>query len=118
LGLSKESALQLDITTGGSFTHKTTAKGEALLNHILENTSFSESLPVAEHSSYEEVPLVVPTPLLLTYLEPTFKPSPVRGTMEEEEIHPLEFPFNIEDDLFKTLETPQCIPLRKDLQFR
>jgi hypothetical protein len=32
LGLSKESALQLDITLGGSFTHKTTEKGEALLN--------------------------------------------------------------------------------------
>ena len=34
LGLSKESALQLDISAGGSFTHKTTAEGEALLNRM------------------------------------------------------------------------------------
>jgi hypothetical protein len=57
LELSKEAALQLDITAGGLFTHKTTAKGEALLEHILENTSFTKSLPVVEPSSHEEVPL-------------------------------------------------------------
>ena len=38
LGLSKEFAIQLDITTGGSFKHKTTEEGEALLDRILENT--------------------------------------------------------------------------------
>ena len=38
LGLSKESALQLDITAGDSFMHKTTKEGEALLDRILENT--------------------------------------------------------------------------------
>ena len=38
LGLSKEFALQLDITIGGSFMHKTTEEGEALLDRILENT--------------------------------------------------------------------------------
>ena len=48
LGLSKESALQLDVTVGGSFTHKTTAEGEALLDRILENTSFTETLPAVE----------------------------------------------------------------------
>jgi hypothetical protein len=35
LGLSKESAIGLDIVVGGSFTHKTTAEGEALLDRIL-----------------------------------------------------------------------------------
>ena len=34
LGLRKESTLQLDITAGGSFTHKTTVEGEALLDRI------------------------------------------------------------------------------------
>ena len=43
LGLSKKSALQLDISAGGLFTHKTTAEGEALLDCILENTSFTET---------------------------------------------------------------------------
>jgi hypothetical protein len=42
LRLRKESTLQLDITAGGSFTHKTTAEGEALLGCILENTFFTE----------------------------------------------------------------------------
>ena len=35
LGLTKESAIQLDISAGGSFTHKTTAEGEALLPLVL-----------------------------------------------------------------------------------
>jgi len=30
--------MQLDITAGGSFMHKTTEEGEALLDRILENT--------------------------------------------------------------------------------
>jgi hypothetical protein len=34
---SKGSALHLDITAGGSFTHKTTAKGVALLDRIVEH---------------------------------------------------------------------------------
>jgi len=38
LGLNKESALMLDTSAGGSFTHKTTEEGEALLDRILENT--------------------------------------------------------------------------------
>jgi hypothetical protein len=55
LGLSKESALQLDITAGGSFTHKTTTKGEALLDRILENTPPLEPFRVALKPSHEEV---------------------------------------------------------------
>ena len=46
LGLSKESTLQLDIAAGGSFTHKTIAEGEALLDRILENTPPLEPLRV------------------------------------------------------------------------
>ena len=76
LGLSKESALQLDITVGGSFTHKTTAKGEALLDRILGNISFTETIPAAGSSSHEEVPLVVSTSPSPTHLEPTTEPSP------------------------------------------
>ena len=48
LGLSKESALQLDIFAGGSFAFKSTYEGEALLDRILENTTFIEPLPVEE----------------------------------------------------------------------
>jgi hypothetical protein len=101
LGLSKESTLQLDITAGGSFTNKITAEGEALLEHILENTSFTESLLVIEPSSNEEAPRFELAPLLLTYLDSTTELSPKARTTEEEEIQPPEFPFKFEEDLFK-----------------
>jgi hypothetical protein len=101
LGLSEESALQLDIAAGGSFMHKTTAEGEALLEHILENTSYTESLPVVESSSHEEAPLFESAPLLLTYPDLTTEPSPEPETMEEEEIQPSGFPFEFEEDLFE-----------------
>ena len=55
LGLSKEFAQQLDIATGGLFTHKTTTEGEALLDHILENTPPLEPLWVEPMSSHEQV---------------------------------------------------------------
>jgi hypothetical protein len=40
MGLSKEDAHYLDVTTGGSFSHKTLAKGREILDKIMENTSF------------------------------------------------------------------------------
>ena len=86
LGLSKESALQLDISAGGSFTHKTTAEGEALLDRILENTSFTKTLPAVESSSHEEVSLVDSTNPPPNPIEPTTEISPEPETMEEEEI--------------------------------
>ena len=46
LGLNNDTAQQLDITAGGSFAYKTTSEGVALLDRILENTSFTEPLPV------------------------------------------------------------------------
>jgi len=37
-GLSKEAALFLDTSSGGSFSHKTVSEGKAILDKILENT--------------------------------------------------------------------------------
>jgi len=51
LGLNNNTAQQLDITAGGSFAYKTTSEGVALLDRILENTSFTEPLPVVQPSS-------------------------------------------------------------------
>ena len=39
LGLSKEAALQLDLSSGGSFTHKTISEGKAILEKIVENNT-------------------------------------------------------------------------------
>ena len=100
-GLSKESALQLDVTAGESFMHKTTSEAEALLDRILENTSFTEALLLEEPSSHEEAPLIESAILTLNHLESTTEPSPESKTMEEEEIQPPKFPFEFEDDLFE-----------------
>ena len=51
LGLINDTAQQLDITAGGSFAYKTTSEGVALLDRILENTSFTEPLLVVQPSS-------------------------------------------------------------------
>jgi len=64
LGLSKESALQLNINAEGSFTHKTTEEGEALLDRILENTPPLEPLYVEPMLSHEEVSSAVAEPTL------------------------------------------------------
>jgi hypothetical protein len=63
LGLSKESALQLDITVGGSFNHKTIVEGENHLDRILENTPPLEPLHVEPELSHEEVPLAKAEPI-------------------------------------------------------
>ena len=83
LGLSKESALQLDVTAGGSFMHKTTSEAEALLDRILENTSFTEALPLEEPSSHEEALLIESATLTLNHLDSATEPSPESKTMEE-----------------------------------
>jgi hypothetical protein len=113
LGLSKESALQLDISTRGSFTHKTTAEGEALLDRIRENTSFTETLPAAESLSHEEVPFVDSTNSPPNPIEPTTEFSNKPETMEEEEIQPPEFPFNIKEDVFQIYRNTSMYPCEK-----
>jgi len=88
LGLSKESALQLDVTARGSFMHNTTSEAEALLDRILENTSFTEALPLEEPSNHEEAPLIESATLTLNHLDSTIETSPEPETVEEEEIQP------------------------------
>ena len=56
--------------------HKTTSKAEALLDRILENTSFTEALPLEEPSSDEEALLIESAILTLNHLESTTEPSP------------------------------------------
>ena len=68
-----------------------------LLDRILENTSFTEALPLEEPSSHEEAPLIESAILTLNHLDSTKEPSPKPKTMEEED-QPLEFPFEFEDN--------------------
>jgi hypothetical protein len=94
LGLSKESALQLDIAAEGLFTHKTTAEGEALLDHILENTPPLEPLRVEPELSHEEVSSVEAEPI-----DSIEKPS-LELENPEEGLQPSDFPY-FEDDFFE-----------------
>ena len=80
--------------------HKTTSEAEALLDRILENTSFTEALPLEEPSSDEEALLIESATLTLNHLDSTIVTSPEPET-EEEEIQPPEFPFEFEDNLFE-----------------
>jgi len=112
LGLNNETAQQLDITAGGSFTYKTTSEEMTLLDRILENTSFTEPLPIVEPSSQEEVSVAEAIHSLVTLDEPSAEPSPEPEDLEEE-IPPLEFPFNIKEDIFYDFGNTTLYPLQK-----
>ena len=87
-GQNNETTLQLDITAGGSFAYKTTTEGMALLDRILENTSFIEPLPVVAPSSQEEAPVAESTHSLITLNDSLAEPSPRPEHLEGEEILP------------------------------
>ena len=113
LGLNNETTLQLDITAGGSFAYKTTFEGMALLDRILENTSFTEPLPVVAPSSQEEALIAESTHSLTTHDDSPVEPSPKPEDQEEEEILPPEFPFIIEEDIFYDFGNTTLYPLQK-----
>ena len=90
-----------------------TSEGVALLDRILENTSFTEPLPVVQPSSQEEVSIAEPIHSLVTHDELSARPSPEPEDPEEEEILPPEFPFNIEEDIFYDFGNTTLHPLQK-----
>ena len=85
----------------------------ALLDRILENTSFTEPLPLVESSSHEEAPVAESTQSLITLEDSPAEPSPELEVPEEEEILPSEFPFNIEEDIFYDFGNTTLYPLQK-----
>ena len=111
MGLNNDTAQQLDVTAGGSFAYKTTSEGVALLDYILENTSFTEPLPVVQPPSQEEVSIAEPIHSLVAHDESPAEHSPEPEDREEEEILPPEFPFNIEEDIFYDFGNTALYPL-------
>ena len=111
LGLSKEAALHLDISLGGSFLHKTISEGKAVLQKILENTPYTgifyefpkeevEPSPDQQeeaHTTEYEIPLN-PIHDLVAEEPPTMG---TQHTLEDDEPHLSMFPFEIEEDLFE-----------------
>ena len=56
IGIDKESTFYLDVTSLGSFTHKTPCEGRKILDRIIENTSFVANAGSSqeEHTSSHE----------------------------------------------------------------
>ena len=105
-GLDKESALHLDLTSGGSFAHLTPSKGWEVLNKILDETSFiciHEPVPTEPEMHQEEPSETEPEPLENQSIGSTSEPSPELKpeTPEEEDYLPPEFLRSIEYDLFE-----------------
>jgi len=84
-----------------------------LLDRILENTSFTEPLPVVESSSQEEAPVTESTYSLITHDDSPAETSPEPECPKEEEILPPEFLFNIEEDIFYEFDNTTLYPLPK-----
>jgi hypothetical protein len=78
-------------------THKTTAEGEGLLDHILENTSPLESIHVEPKLNHEEVSSAKAKPM-----EPLERPSP-ELEVSKKGFQPSDLPY-FEDDLFEDFE--------------
>ena len=75
--LDTESAFYLDVTSGGSFTHKTPCEGWKILDRITENTSFvANSEPSNEEctSSHEDILAAESDPLPPKTLDSALEP--------------------------------------------
>ena len=107
-GLDMDSASYLDMTTGGSFAHKTLAEGMDILEIISENTSsVAETTPSQEQrkSSDEDILAAEPDRSLSIPLDSALEFSPEPRVLEKEEIRTPELHFKFEDDLFENFET-------------
>ena len=118
LGLSEESTQFLDIASGGAFLHLSNSEGRAILDTILENSPYTD----VHHDSPEEKDDPIPTqedvliaeslPNPSNSLTPNHIPESFLRTPKEEEIHPLEFPFEFEEDLSPDVGNPFNHPIQ------
>jgi len=104
LGLSKEAALHLDISSRGSFVHKTISEGKGILEKILENTPYTgiydEFLEEEIESSPDQQKEAHTTEFEFS-LYPSYdsvaKEPPIQETYHtsrDDELHPFTCPFD------------------------
>ena len=88
-----KSALNLDITAGGSFAQITPTEGREMLDFLLENSSFptNHNEPIQQEceSRQEDLPAAESSPSTSTSLDSVVELMPDPGTSGEEEIQPL-----------------------------
>ena len=122
LGLSKEAADYLDISSGGSFKQITISEGKAILKKIHENTPYTdiydESPKEIMESSPDQEKEVLATvskiPLNPSH-EPVADEPLIKGmhqTQEDDEPHPSSFPFEFEEDLFEDFGNASNFPVQ------
>jgi len=119
LGLSEKSAQFLDIALGGAFLHLPISDGRAILDTILKNSPYTNG----HHDSPEEKDNPIPTqedvstskslPNPSNSLAASHIPESFLRTSKEEEIHPLEFPFEFEEDLSPDVGNPFNHPIQQ-----
>jgi len=100
LGLRQSSAQFLDLASKGAFLHLPISEGRVVLATILDNTPYTDDhsdapeqheAPRDETSSADAI----------VAISQAIEPEPRSQTPQREEvIHPLEYPLNIEMDLF------------------
>jgi hypothetical protein len=116
LGLSKEAALDLDISSGGSSSHETISEGKAIPERILENTPYTDiydEFPEEVESCLDQQEEALATksefpsnpPHNLLAIEPSIKGT--HHTLEDDEPYPSSFPFKFKEDLFEDFGMPQ-----------
>jgi hypothetical protein len=121
-GLSKEAALLLDTSSGGSFLHKNVSEGIAILEKILENTPYTgiydefpeEEVEPSPEPIKEEQAIKIELPIDSSNILVVETP-PDKGTqsqVEDDETSPLEFPFEFEEDIFEDYGNTSNFPIQ------
>ena len=119
LGLSEESTQFLDIASGGAFLHLSNSEGRAIHDTILETSPYTnvhddspkeKDIPTPKQ---EEVLTTKSLPIASKALAADPIPRPFLGTPKEEEIHPLELPFEFEEDLSPDVENTFNHPIQQ-----
>jgi len=98
--------------------HLPISEGKDILAKILENTPYTNVYDEAPKEEEDLAPKVegtsIPETLQSTFQEPAIEPEPPTPNVpKEEEIQPLEFPFDIEDNLFSDFGNASNQPVQK-----
>ena len=105
-GLDMDSANDLDITAGGSFTHRSPTEGREILDRILRKSSLPSKPCEPQHESklhHESPSSAESSPSPPTSLDSSVEPSPEPRASKEEEIHPSKSSSQFEDYLYEIL---------------